>query len=192
MTRIPSLENCEAAKTALENVAVNVQDAVELDDVAMALAEMVEVKRLAGRVYDAIEQQYLGLCLVRGLIAFASGRPRRARMREVPGVGAVEVKRSTKRSQWQWDDLIAHIVARALDERKVDEETGEIEREGPVVARAMRDCLSFSAGKVTGLRARGIQPDEFCVEEFNGFDVKLSVPERVEPVVPGEATETAA
>jgi hypothetical protein len=65
------------------------------------------------------------------------------------------------------------VVARALDERQVDEATGEYERESSAVARVLRECISLGAGKVTGLRARGIQPDEFCKEEPDGWAVML-------------------
>jgi len=64
----------------------------------------------------------------------------------------------------------------------VDEETGEFEREAHAVARVLRDCVSFGAGKVTGLRARGITPDEFCQETVDGYSVVLpprSIEDRV-------------
>jgi hypothetical protein len=77
------------------------------------------------------------------------------------GVGNVEVKRATSRTQWDHEGLWAKVAAMALDERKVDPDTGEFEREAEVVARVLRDCATPS-WKVTGLRAHGIDPEEYC------------------------------
>lgn len=88
-------------------------------------------------------------------------------------LGAFESKWQTRRTGWRYDALLPVVVARGLDERKVDPETGEYEREGEAVARALKDCISFSGGKVTGLKARGINPDEFCNAEYTGQTVML-------------------
>lgn len=82
--------------------------------------------------------------------------------REVDGIGIVEVKKGANRKAWDHDRLTELVTARALDERKLDENTGEYERESEAVARALRDCAGFSYWKVTGLRKRGIDPDEYC------------------------------
>lgn len=93
---------------------------------------------------------------------------------EITGLGVVESHRRTKRTKWDYETLIPTLVARALDEREVDPETGEFrEREGHTVARVLRECVSFSGGKVTGLRARGLEPDEFCEEQADGWSVQL-------------------
>ena len=88
------------------------------------------------------------------------------------GVGVVEIKRSAKRTSWQHDELWAVVVARALDERVADPETGEWDREADVVARVLRDCATPS-WKVTGLRAHGVDPSEFCDEEWGNAKVVI-------------------
>lgn len=96
----------------------------------------------------------------------------------VPGLGETEIKKRTKRTQWRKDELLPVVVARIVDERETlyDVETGELLPYaviGQNIARRLSECISFGAGKVTGLRAIGIQPDEFCTEEPDGYDVKL-------------------
>lgn len=88
------------------------------------------------------------------------------------GVGTVEVLTSVKRTAWDHEALWAAVVARALDERLVDEETGEFEREGDTISRALRDCATPS-WKVTGLRRHGINPEEFCHEEWGAKGVRI-------------------
>lgn len=89
-------------------------------------------------------------------------------------LGNFEAKWSKRRTAWRYDELIPHIVSRGLDERRVDPETGEfLEREGEAVARALRECLSFSGGKIKALQARGIDPEAFCKSEYDGQTVML-------------------
>lgn len=90
----------------------------------------------------------------------------------VDGIGEVEIRRSVKRSQWDNDGLTRLLVARALDERIVDERTGEYEPAWEAVARVLSECARPS-WRVTPLRTRGIQPDEFCREEPDGWSVQL-------------------
>lgn len=127
-------------------------------DGVFLLAALRDMKQDLARVYEATEKHLLSLMGDKKM--------------EVDGIGLVEVKRRTKRTQWRHDELWPVVVARALDERLLDEETGEYESAAEVVSRVLRDCMSPS-WKVTGLRARGIQPDEFCTEEQEGYSVVL-------------------
>lgn len=81
---------------------------------------------------------------------------------EVEGFGIVEVKKGSTRKAWDHDRLTSVVVARAIDERTLDEETGEYEREATAVARALRDCAGFSYWKIGGLKKRGIDPEDYC------------------------------
>jgi hypothetical protein len=96
----------------------------------------------------------------------------------VEGGGEVEIKHTTKRTQWRHSDLLAAVIARVMDEPATiyDQETGELlpyMTIGHNVTERLRDCVSLGAGKVTGIRAIGLQPDEFCHEEDGGYSVKL-------------------
>lgn len=90
----------------------------------------------------------------------------------VEGLGEVEIRKRTKRTIWDNDGLTRVLVALALDERKVNEQTGEYEPAHEAVARVLSDCARPS-WRVTPLRARGLQVDEWCCEEPDGWSVQL-------------------
>lgn len=90
----------------------------------------------------------------------------------VDGLGTVEIKRSIRYSEWDNDGLTRKLVALALDERKVDEETGEYEPAWEAVARVLSEA-SRPSWRVTPLRDRGIQIDEYCHVEAEAWSVKL-------------------
>lgn len=100
-------------------------------------------------------------------IVSAMGSDRKA---VIEGVGQVEVKWSKRRTGWDHERLIPSVVARLVDDPSTvyDPETAEIlppAAIGANVAARLRECVSFGAGKVVGLRALGLQPDEFCSED---------------------------
>lgn len=90
----------------------------------------------------------------------------------VDGLGEVQIRRNTKRTEWDHDGLTRVLVARALDERVLNDETGEYEPTHEAVARVLGECARPS-WRVTPLRARGIQVDEFCREQPDGWQVSL-------------------
>lgn len=100
----------------------------------------------------------------------------------VPGVGEVEIKKSTKRTGWDSESLTRRLVALALDERIVDESTGEYEPAWEAVARVLMDCAR-PTWRVTPLRARGIDESEYCVVTPDGWDVRLP-PRRSDDAAP--------
>lgn len=79
----------------------------------------------------------------------------------VEGLGEVEQKRGAKRTGWDSEGLRPVVVARALDERQLDEESGEYESQASAVSRVLGECARFE-WRVTALRAHGIDPDEYC------------------------------
>ena len=83
----------------------------------------------------------------------------------VDGLGVFGLHRRTKRTGWDHDSLIADIVA-TVDTTDNPDPTS-------AVVAALRACISFGAGKVTGLRARGLQPDEYCQETDGGLTVEM-------------------
>lgn len=89
-----------------------------------------------------------------------------------PGIGEVTVRKATKRTEWDSEALTRVLVARALDERVLDESTGEFEASHEAVARVLSECARPS-WRVTPLRARGIDPSEFCAERDGGYSVEL-------------------
>jgi hypothetical protein len=131
----------------------------EADDLAHLLADLASLKRAVSETYKTVEAR---------LVAEAGNRKF-----EVAGLGLVEIKRATKYTQWKNDELWRVVAARALDERLMDPETGELlERESETISRVLRACVSPS-WLLTGLRNRGIQVDEFANVEENGYSVRL-------------------
>lgn len=92
--------------------------------------------------------------------------------------GEVEVKRNIKRTAWRHDELLPVVIALIMDEPATifDPETGELlpyTQIGLNVARRLRECVGFGAGKVGGLRPIGLDPDEFCTVTEDGYSVKI-------------------
>lgn len=91
---------------------------------------------------------------------------------EVEGVGHVEVKTGAKRTEWDRRELIRAVLD---SRRRPDEETGELHSSddghaevsgeliscSPDLSRVL-DVWNLGQPRVTVLRERGIQPDEFC------------------------------
>lgn len=97
---------------------------------------------------------------------------------QVPSIGEVTIRRKTKRTGWRHDEMLPALIARIMDEKETlyDPETGELlpyVQIGHNLTRRLRSCVSFGAGKVTGLREIGLQPDEWCNEESDGWGVEL-------------------
>jgi hypothetical protein len=90
----------------------------------------------------------------------------------VAGLGEIDIHKVVKRTRWENEALTRVLVALALDERRLDEQTGEFEPAHEAVARVLSECAR-PTWRVTPLRARGIQVDEFCVEDFDGYSVQL-------------------
>ena len=77
------------------------------------------------------------------------------------GPWRVELATAANR-RWDHDEAIKHVVARALDERQVDEATGEVEPSWVTVSRAVKECAGIGYWRVGALRQRGLDPDEFA------------------------------
>lgn len=127
-------------------------------DLARALAVLRDLKQDAATIYSEVEQRYLDS------LADYGDRV------EVPGLGVVETHRRTKRTKWDLDAVVVDVLDATANEVGV-ETTADLD---PWLAvTALRECISFGAGKVTGLRARGLQPDEYCQETPDGWSVQL-------------------
>lgn len=97
---------------------------------------------------------------------------------EVPGIGRLKAKGSRRAPKWDGESLIKILVAQALDERRIDPDTGEVlEREADVVARVLGECSSITnpshSWRTTALRARNIDLDEYM--EHGGWVQKVVV-----------------
>lgn len=102
------------------------------------------------------------------------------RVQNLPGIGPVEKQGGYDRKNWDHDELFSLVLARSRDERIADEETGEYEDPAAAFMRVLRDCMGtpsyWKLGdelKKTGLRARGIDADEYCEKTDKRKTVKV-------------------
>lgn len=81
--------------------------------------------------------------------------------RKFEAAGAqVELARS-RNKRWDHEEAMRHVVARALDERTIDPDTGEVEPSWATVARAVMECAGIGYWRVGALKDKGLDPDEF-------------------------------
>lgn len=92
------------------------------------------------------------------------------RLAQVAGVGQHEpepgrafvVRQAADRVEWDHDELKRAVVARAVQARQPDPETGEIEPEGEAVARAVWACVPASPSwRVAGLKTLGLDVSDY-------------------------------
>lgn len=84
----------------------------------------------------------------------------------VEGVGFVEVKTDIRRRNWQSRDLAMAAVANAVEAGDVDHPMDVVE--------LMLAMFSISAAKVTALRERGFDPDEWCETEWGHRTIRVT------------------
>lgn len=128
------------------------------ESAAVVLAAIRDLRADLNSLYKRVEQDLIAL----------AGEKRFT----VPLLGEVEIKRSNKRNQWDNDGLTRKLVAMALDERQVNEATGEYEPAWEAVGRVLSECARPS-WRVTPLKARGLQVDEWCHVEEGTYSVML-------------------
>lgn len=100
-----------------------------------------------------------------------------SRMEVVEGVGSIEKYKKVTRRNWQSDDLLRAIVRNAL----VDQTTGEIPS-SPMeavdrVITEIKACVPFTgstAWRVTALRDRGFDLDEWCEQNFEDWTLRFN------------------
>lgn len=83
--------------------------------------------------------------------------------------GRGQVERHKKKSRTKWDKDLKRAV---LDSRMVDVESGELLDETPL--DKVLTVWNLGAPRLTALRDRGIDPDEWCeTEERPGWTLKI-------------------
>lgn len=85
----------------------------------------------------------------------------------VDGVGTFEKHGKRDRKSWDRDALLRSV----LDTRRVDTDTGEITDETPL--DKVLHVWNLGTPRLTALKDRGLDPDEFCESEFAGFTIQL-------------------
>jgi hypothetical protein len=122
---------------SLSFVAEHAEDNENPPALVELLCDLRDVKQAAAEAYGAVEGFLLAMDL--------------PRQWETP-VGVVEVKRATKRTKWDSEGLWRHLAHHVAPAHDTD----------PLAVLA--ECARPS-WRVTGLRAFGVNPDEWCEEE---------------------------
>lgn len=164
MSAASALQMLEAFANDVDEELAFADAALPADSLAILLAAIRDCRSDLAALYKRVEQQLLTEA---GEKVFV-----------VDGLGEVQINKKTIRRAWDWDDLVPAVISRVMDEKETlyDPESGELlpyHQIGVNVARGLNRCIGFSAGKTTGLRQIGLQPDEFCVEIPDGYTVKL-------------------
>lgn len=85
----------------------------------------------------------------------------------IEGAGTFERHRKTDRKSWDTDALLHHV----LDTRLVNPNTGEVKDETPL--EKVLAVWNLGAPRVTVLRERGLDPDEFAQVQRGGWQIQV-------------------
>jgi hypothetical protein len=96
---------------------------------------------------------------------------------EVPSIGVFQRRRKTDRKAWDHEGIYSALLRRLRDlgpGKVTDDETGEIIELDPMEGafRTLKEGANPS-WRVTALRQRGLDPDEFCETTYGGFSIQF-------------------
>lgn len=153
----------------------------ELHQVIARLDEQRQALTDAGQL-DALA---LGLAQLRGLMAdlrdlgqlveadVANMMP--GKTWEIDGLGTLERRAGTVRKSWDWEQLLPRLIRLSID----PEEVGELPDAPELVERftaLVKDTIGVTPSKgprVAGLKAMGLQPDEWCQSSPGRVSVQI-------------------
>jgi hypothetical protein len=148
-------------------------DVRDLEDTVHNLAVSIvdlppDVEHIAA-CREVLERSFQQLKDLRENLDTALGEAMTAHQMVVDGVGVIRRHRKRSRTEWAKDDLLRAV----LDSRLVDPHTGEIADETPL--DKVRHVWNLGAPRVTALRDRGLDPDEFCRTELrDGWTIEVT------------------
>lgn len=90
-----------------------------------------------------------------------------AKRHVIENVGTFEKRTKKNRTQWDTEDLLRAV----LDTRLVDTETGEVVDETPL--DKVLQVWNLGVPRVTVLRERGLDADQFCRAEPAGYSIQI-------------------
>jgi hypothetical protein len=89
----------------------------------------------------------------------------------VMGVGTFEVHRKSDRKSWDKDDLLRVVLDSRLE--VPDPVTGEFTVKDESQLQKVLDVWNLPAPRTTALKARGIDPDEFCEVQYGKLTLQV-------------------
>lgn len=138
-------------------------------DLGLELARSDDGPDLFARARQIIEGAHSALAEVRAALDDRLGDAMDAHTIVVDGLGQVTRHKRKSRTKWDKDDLLRAV----LDSRIADKSTGEVKDETPL-DRVMH-VWNLPAPRVTALRERGIDADEYChTETREGWTIQVA------------------
>lgn len=158
------MKNTEKVIGWLRAAYLKVDGGASLDELADVAADMAAIEKEAAAVRKACERRIGQL------------HPVKAKL-EVAGA-VVKIEPAKDDVEWDDDGLLAAVVARGADSRRIDLETGDVlESEGAAVARTIQAVypLVGRTARVTALSKIGIDPDEYRASSPSDKAPKVTV-----------------
>jgi hypothetical protein len=115
--------------------------------------------------WASLEETNQELATIRAVLAGNVAAAMPDRRVTVLGVGTFERHRIARRTRWDTD-----LYRAVLDTRFVDPQTGEMLDETPL--EKVLAVWNLGAPRVTALRARGLDPDEWCEVECGRLTIR--------------------
>lgn len=117
--------------------------------------------------YAIIEEVYRDLAGARAELTQRLAAMMPEKRVTIEGAGTFE--RHTKANRTKWDsDALLHSV---LDTRRFDPSTGELKDETPL--EKVLEVWNLGSPRITAVRGRGLDPDEFCSVEYGGYTIQV-------------------
>lgn len=145
-----------------------------LDECRAALAEAGDTPRLAFGL-DRVRELRRALADLERDIEGSVAELMDSKTETVDGLGTLERRRGTDRKAWDSVDLLHRIVRQAVD----PEGTGELRADPQVledILDAIEACVPITGSlgwRVTALKARGFDPDEYCESKPGRTSVQI-------------------
>lgn len=94
---------------------------------------------------------------------------------EVSGLPPIKRHGGKKRTAWDHEAVFTtlRLLAYDLDYRKSIDGTGEIESPEEAVVRHIKECAYVAYWRAGDLKARGVQPDQFCEVSYGRQTIEV-------------------
>lgn len=133
---------------------------LDLHEYVVLLAAVEDVRDTAGALRDRIARE------LEPLVPGSKGVT-------VDGVGVVERRAGTTRKAWDHPRVAWLVASHAVDERRVDTETGETDDPVKVAVQALLDAAGIGYWRSGSLREFGLDPDDYCDTSYGPAKVIL-------------------
>lgn len=150
LTGTTVLDVLRAGIADLDGIRAELADTGDLDSLAHGLDSVRRLKRDLAMLESAIEADVAGL-MPQATVEFDGF--------------VLQRRKGTDRKAWQSDELLTHLLTLAAHDPEtgeVIEDVHEVRERTATAIKATLPIVPSTAWRVTGLRAIGLDPDEWC------------------------------